>query len=98
MEKRVPWKKNDTPWPLVNFGFQKEGLKGPLLFLFLGLLITIASVRMVRMTFLYTSLGNLCPLKVTESTCATDAHAHFLGSLCDAKVVWLGAMVLQKAK
>ncbi|MDG2299819.1 MAG: hypothetical protein P8L40_09420 [Planktomarina sp.] len=22
---------------------------------------------------------NLCPLKVTESACATDAHAQFLG-------------------
>jgi hypothetical protein len=40
------------PWPLVIFGFQKEGLKGSLLFLLLGLLLTIASVRMMRMTFL----------------------------------------------
>ena len=33
-------------WALVIFGFQKEGLKGPLLFLLLGLQLTIASVRM----------------------------------------------------
>ena len=40
------------PWALVIFGFQKGGLKGPLLFLLLGLQLTIASVRMMRMTFL----------------------------------------------
>jgi len=40
------------PWSLVILGFQKEGLKGLLLFLLLGLLLTIASVRMMRMTFL----------------------------------------------
>ena len=40
------------PWALVIFGFQKGGLKGLLLLLLLGLLITIASVRMMRMTFL----------------------------------------------
>ena len=40
------------PWALVIFGFQKGGLKGSLLFLLLGLLLTIASVRMMRMTFL----------------------------------------------
>ena len=39
-------------WPLVIYGFQKGGLKGSLLFLLLGLLLTIASVRMMRMTFL----------------------------------------------
>ena len=41
--------------PGVGFGindFQKGGLKGPLLFLLLGLLITIASVRILRIGFL----------------------------------------------
>ena len=33
-------------------GFQNGGLKGPLLFLLLGLLIAIASVRLLRMSFL----------------------------------------------
>ena len=33
-------------------GFQKGGLKGPLLFLLLELLITIASVRILRIGFL----------------------------------------------
>ena len=36
---------------MVIFGFQKGGLKGPLLFLLLGLLITIASVRMMRISW-----------------------------------------------
>ena len=40
------------PWALVIFGFQKGGLLGPVLLFLLGLLITIASVRMMRMTFL----------------------------------------------
>ena len=40
------------PGGLWDQWFSKRGIKGPLLFLLLGLLITIASVHILRMDFL----------------------------------------------
>ena len=64
---------NEAPAAFSYLWLQQKGTKGAVGVLVADHWLTIASVRMLRMSFLYTSLVGLSCLRVTKSTCATDA-------------------------
>ena len=80
---------NEAPGAFGYLWFQQKLTKGAIVVLVVVHWLTIASVRMLRINFLWTSLVELSCLRVTESTCATDAQTHFL-RFEDEKRIWSG--------